>query len=59
MLDKSLLKHIQDSYLVDPWCKKLLLASMSMKGIEQCQGLWYIGLQLVIPWVLNVREGLF
>ena len=57
--DKSLLKCIWGRCLTDPWCMKLLSVSTSMKGIEQYEGLWYIGSHLVILQVLDIREGLF
>jgi hypothetical protein len=55
--DESILKKIKIGYTEDEFCKRV--ASSSMKGWHESNGLWYIGDRLLIPRVTDLRENLF
>jgi hypothetical protein len=55
--DHSILKKIQTGYLEDEFCKRV--ASSSMKGWRESNGLWYIRDRLLIPRITDLRENLF
>jgi len=55
--DKSILERIQTGYLEDEFCKRV--ATSTMAGWRESNGLWYIGDRLLIPRVTDIRENLF
>jgi Integrase zinc binding domain len=55
--DKEILTMIKSGYQEDKFCK--CVASSSMEGWTQSNGLWYIGDRLLIPQVTAIRETLF
>jgi len=55
--DHSILAKVKAGYLTDEFC--ICVASSSMKGWHQANGLWYIGNRLLIPRVSDLRETLF
>jgi len=55
--DKGILNMIKAGYQEDKFCKHV--ASSSMEGWTQSNGLWYIGDRLLIPWVTTICETLF
>jgi len=55
--DHSILAKVKAGYLTDEFC--IRVASSSMKGWHQSNGLWYIGDRLLIPRVSDLRETLF
>ena len=55
--DDEILRSIKAGYQEDEFCK--CVASSSMKGWTQSNGLWYIGDRLLIPQVTNIHETLF
>ena len=57
IMDKSILLQILARYKEDEFCKHV--AASSMKGWHELNGLWYIGMRLLIPHVANLRENLF
>jgi len=57
--DLSTLHKIQDSYLHEDFCRKLMNPSFNTKGISSANGLWYIGDCLIIPHTGNICEELF
>jgi hypothetical protein len=57
--DPSILCSIQDGYLDDKFCKKVMDPAFNMKGISSTNGLWYIGDRLIVPRVNNIRKQLF
>jgi hypothetical protein len=57
--DVELLACIQESYVKDPWCKRLLDAEFFPHGIHTSDGLLYTGNRLIIPQVSEVHELLF
>ena len=57
--DKRLLQQIKESYNTNPWCKKLCLAMQSWPDLQLKEGLWYVGMRLIIPRTGALREALF
>lgn len=57
--DKSIVKAIQDGYLDDPWCMKLQAGKEKTLGVEEWDGLLFVGNRLVIPRNQNLREQLY
>jgi hypothetical protein len=57
--DPSVLRTIQNGYMNDEFCKKVILSAPSIKGISTANGLWYIGDRLLIPRSGSIREDLF
>jgi hypothetical protein len=55
----SILCGIQDGYLEDEFCKKVMDPVFHMKGISSTNGLWYIGDCLIVPRVNNICKQLF
>ena len=55
--DASILKSIKAGYQADEFCK--CVASLSMKGWQKSNDLWYIGDRLLIPRVADIRKNLF
>ena len=51
------LMDILASYLLDTFCTKLV--NLETTGVKNIDGLWYIGLHLVIPWYKDIWENLF
>ena len=58
-LDNSLLKSIIDGYKTDPFYSKIARADKLIDGIQQQNGLLYIGDCLVIPQTGSLWEDLF
>jgi len=57
--DDSFLQEIIAGYTADPWCKTFPSAALSLLNLRLQDGLWYIGNQLIIPHVGNLRKTLF
>jgi hypothetical protein len=57
--DAELVSSIQQNYVNNPWCKRLLDAEFFPQGIHESGGLLYTGNRLIVPWVANIRELLF
>lgn len=57
--DDSFLQEIKAGYLVDLFCLKLSKNKDSVPGFSIADGLYYVGLHLVIPRYGNLREQLF
>jgi hypothetical protein len=55
--DKDILNMIRAGYREDEFCKRV--ASSNMNGWTLSNGLWYIGDQLLIPRMANMRKTLF
>jgi hypothetical protein len=57
--DPSVLHMIQDGYLNDDFCKKIIGSLEYTPGVSTSNGLWYIGDRLLIPRTGTIREDLF
>lgn len=57
--DPSVLLAVQDGYLADEVCKKLIASPTSTHGVTTSNGLWYVRDCLLIPRMGNIREELF
>jgi hypothetical protein len=57
--DPSVLHMIQDGYLNDDFCKKIIASPESTPGVSTANGLWYIGDRLLIPRTGIIRKELF
>lgn len=57
--DPSVLQTIQDRYLSDDFCKKVITSPESVPGISTSNGLWYIGDRLLILRTGTIFEDLF
>src|ERR1700683_5086426 len=49
--DAAILANITAGYKSDDFCVKLISGGSGMKGIQESNGLWYIGDHLVTPRV--------
>lgn len=58
-IDVELVKKIQEGYVKDPWCQKLLSASKGMPELKIKDGLWFLGNRLIIPSGCGAREHIF
>lgn len=60
LADKMFLKEIKAGYATDKWVQNTLLKGQySIPGIQQHDGLWYVGDCLVIPCTGSVHKTLF
>jgi hypothetical protein len=57
--DERVLKTIKEGYKEDDFCRKLSEGKSKIPGIEESNGLWYVGGRLVIPRNGDIRENLF
>lgn len=57
--DASFLDSIREGYLHDKFSEKFISAKKSVYGIQESNGLWYIGGRLLIPRYRDVHEQLF
>jgi hypothetical protein len=57
--DSNILQSIKVGYNEDSFCKKFIASGISIKGIRNANGLWYVGDRLLIPRVGDIRENLF
>jgi hypothetical protein len=57
--DAELVSSIQQNYVNNPWCKRLLDAEFFPHGIHESGGLLYTGNRLIVPQVANICELLF
>jgi hypothetical protein len=48
-VDSSVLAEIHAGYECDEFCKKVISNGVSVPGISEANGLWYIGGHLLIP----------
>ena len=58
-VDDDFITQIQEGYLNDPWCKKLLSASKGMPELKIKDGLWFLGNHLIIPGGCSAHEHIF
>ena len=57
--DNSFLQEIISGYAVDPWCKTLPSAALSLPMLHLHDNLWYIGDHLIIPCTSTLHKMLF
>src|SRR6202000_282528 len=57
--DPSGLDDIRTGYSEDPWCIRLREGKEKTLGVEERDGLLYVGNRLVIPRAGNIREQLY
>ena len=57
--DKEFLNSVKNGYKDDMWCKSLPSTNHSLSNLKFCDGLWYIGDRMIIPWTSNFCETLF
>jgi hypothetical protein len=57
--DTVMLKSIQEGYKTDKFCKRIRENLGSIPGATEVNELLYIGSQLIIPQVTEIRENLF
>ncbi len=58
-VDEALVTKIRGSYTSDPWCQKLLSASLGMPNLVVRNGLWYLDNRLIVPSGCGVRQEIF
>lgn len=57
--DPLMLQAVQEGYLADKFCKKLITSPTSIHSVATSNGLWYVGDCLLIPQTGNLQEELF
>jgi hypothetical protein len=57
--DQSVVKAIQEGYTEDPWCVRLQESKEKTLGVEERDGLLFVGNRLVIPRNHELREQLY
>ena len=58
-INEKLITDIQEGYINDPWCKKLLSASKGMPELTLKDGLWFLGNRLIVPGFCGAHEYIF
>jgi hypothetical protein len=58
-VDDTLVNKVRGSYTNDPWCQKLLSASLGMPNLVVRNGLWYLDNCLIVPSGCSVRQEIF